>query len=377
VHRPLSVLVAGVGFAGLALAHWLNRRGHRPVLMERMDGLRVGGHAVRDARTRIMTLSVVRSNGRSTYDVPLRPLHEARGDHEIEVMRDDLVRILFDAVPNDTEVVFGDAIRSVRQDERSVRVEFDSGSSREFDVVVGADGQHSALRALVFGPERDHVRQLGAHLSIYTIDSPLGLRDRTVLYNEPGRGAAVFTARGNARAKVVLLFRSGRIGIDPADRPAQCDLLRRRFSGMGWETPRLLDALDGAYDYYFDEMAQVRMPRWASGRIGLLGDAAFGPSPLSGQGTSLALIGGYLLAHHLDSAPDVVTAFDRWESGFRASVVQNQRLAADGLAMLVPGSRLGVAIRNQTMRVMPGLARLGRGFGGRIERASRSITLPD
>jgi 2-polyprenyl-6-methoxyphenol hydroxylase-like FAD-dependent oxidoreductase len=146
---------------------------------------------------------------------------------------------------------------------------------------------------------------------------------------------------------------------------------------MSWERPRLLDALDGAYDYYFDEMAQVRMPRWSSWRIGLLGDAAFGPSPLSGQGSTVALIGGYPLAHHLDSAPDVLTAFAWCESGFRASVVQNQRLAADGLAMFAPGSGLGVAVRNQTMRAMPGLARLGRGFGGRIERASRSVTLPD
>ena len=166
-----------------------------------------------------MTLSVVRSDGRSTYDVPLRPLHEARGGHEIEVMRDDLVRILFDAVAKDVELVFGDAIRSVRQVEESIGVEFDSGPSRERDVVVGADGQHSSLRALVFGPERDYVRQLGAYLSIYTVDNPLGLRDQTMLYNEPGRGAAVLTARANSLARVVLLFRIGRIGIDPGRPP--------------------------------------------------------------------------------------------------------------------------------------------------------------
>jgi 2-polyprenyl-6-methoxyphenol hydroxylase-like FAD-dependent oxidoreductase len=230
---------------------------------------------------------------------------------------------------------------------------------------------------LAFGPERDYVRHLGAYLSIYTVDNLLNLRDQTMLYNEPGRAAAVFTVRGNARAKVVLLFRSGRIGIDNADQRAQCDLLRRRFAGMGWETARLLDALDGAYDYYFDEMAQVRMPRWSSGRVALLGDAAFGPSPLSGQGTSLALIGAYLLAHQLDTVPDVATAFDEWENGFRAHVIQNQRLAGDGLGVLLPGFRLGIAVRNQSMRVMRVLARLGRGFGGRIERASRSVTLPD
>jgi 2-polyprenyl-6-methoxyphenol hydroxylase-like FAD-dependent oxidoreductase len=120
VHRPLSVLVAGAGIAGPALAYWLKRRGHRPVLVERMDL----GEAVRDARTRIMTVSVVRSDGRNTYDVPLRPLHLARGDQEIEGMRADLVRILFDAVAEDTEVVFGDAVRSVGQGEKSIGVGF-------------------------------------------------------------------------------------------------------------------------------------------------------------------------------------------------------------------------------------------------------------
>jgi 2-polyprenyl-6-methoxyphenol hydroxylase-like FAD-dependent oxidoreductase len=396
VQRPLSVLIAGAGIAGPALAYWLTRRGHRPVLVERLDGLRVGGHAVdirgtaldvvdrmgvgdavRDARTRILTLSAVRPDGRCTYDVALRPLHEARGDREIEVMRDDLVDILFGAVTDDVDVVFGDAIRAVTQRETSVGVEFEHGPSREFDVVVGADGQHSALRELAFGPEGDYIRHLGAYLSIYTIDNLLNLSDQAVLYNEPGRGAAAFTVRGNARAKVVLMFRSGRIGIDYADRPAQQDLLRRRFAGMGWQTPRLIDALDGAHDFYFDEMAQVRMQRWSSGRIALLGDAAFGPSPMSGQGTSLALIGGYLLAHQLDSVPDVKAAFDRWENGFRASVEQNQRLAGDGFGMLLPGSRLGIAVRNQTMRALPALARLGLGFGGQLERASRSVTLPD
>jgi len=111
-----------------------------------------------------------------------------------------------------------------------------------------------------------------------------------VLYNEPGRAAAMFTVRGNQRAKVVLLFRSPALDIDFGDPSAQYDLIRRCFTGMGWYTKRLIESLPDAYDFYFDEMSQVRLPRWSTGRVALLGDAAFGPSPMSGQGTSLALI---------------------------------------------------------------------------------------
>ncbi len=393
----MTILISGVGIAGPALAYWLVRRGHRPVLIERMPELRVGGHAVdirgtalgvtermglstavREARTNILTLSAVRPDGRRSYDVALRPLHEARGDREVEIMRDDLVRILFGAIADHSEVVFGDTVRAVLpQDGARIGVEFERGAPREVDVVVGADGQHSALRELVFGPERQFTHHLGAYLSIYTVDNLLGLRDRAVLYNEPGRAAAMFTVRGNERAKVVLLFRSDPLDIDFTDQAAQQELLRRRFAGMGWEARRLLEAMPDAYDFYFDEMSQVRLPSWSAGRVTLLGDAAFGPSPMSGQGTSLALIGGYLLAHHIATAADLPAAFTLWERGFRPNVELNQSLATDGMSTLLPASRFGILARNQAMRVLPLLARYGRGFGGRIERASRAVTLPD
>ena len=332
---------------------------------------------VRDARTQLLRLSAVRPDGRRTYDVALRPMHEMRGDREIEIMRDDLVRILYSAVGDDVEVLFGDSVRAlVRDGDERVGVEFDHGLSREVDLVVGADGQHSTIRELAFSPERSFTHHLGAYLSIFTVDNLLGLTDPAVLYNEPGRAAAMFTVRGNQRAKALLLFRSEPLGIDFRDQPAQQALLQERFAGMGWQTDRLVAAMSDAYDFYFDEMSQVQLPSWSAGRVALLGDAAFGPSPMSGQGTSLALIGAYLLAYHISTSPDIGGALALWERGFRPNVEQNQRLATDGMATLLPASRLGIFARNQSMRVLPILARLGRGFGGRIERASRAVTLP-
>lgn len=202
------------------------------------------------------------------------------------------------------------------------------------------------------------------------------MTDQAVLYNEPGRAAAMFTVRGNNRAKALLLFRSPPLQIDFRDQASQQALLRLRIAGMGWQTDRLVAAMPYAYDFYFDEMSQVKMPSWSAGRVALLGDAAFGPSPLSGQGTSLALIGAYLLAHHISVSPDIGKALALWERGFRPNVEQNQHLATDGMATLLPASRLGIFARNQSMRMLPVLARLGRGFGGRLERASRAVELP-
>jgi len=285
---------------------------------------------------------------------------------------------LFGAVSDDVEVVFGDSVRTLStQDPARVAVEFERGAPREVDPVVGADGHHSSIRGLLFGPEGPYVHHLGAYLSIYGVDNVLGLCDRAVRYNEPDRAAPMFKVRGNERAKVVLLFRSAPFDVDFADADAQPELLRERFSGMGWQTTRLLEAIPDAYDYYFDEMSQVKLPSWSVGRTALLGDAAYGPPPMSGQGTSLALIGACLLASQLARTPDPATAFGLWERAFRPNVAQNQDLATDGLSTLLPASRMSIFARNQSMRLLPLLGRYGRGFGGRIERASRAVTLPD
>jgi 2-polyprenyl-6-methoxyphenol hydroxylase-like FAD-dependent oxidoreductase len=257
VQRPLTILISGASIAGPTLAYWLVRRGHRPVLVERTPELRVGGHAVdirgtaleviermgldtevRDARTQILTLSAVRPDGARTYDVALRPVHEARGDREIEIMRDDLVRILFGAVSDDVEVVFGDSVRTLTpQDGARVAVEFERGTAREVDLVVGADGQHSAIRELTMGPERGLTHHLGAYLSIYTVDNLLGLRDRALLYNEPGRAAAMFTVRGTAReGGAVVSQPPARHRFRRSCRPTRCAPSTVRRNGLAHQS---------------------------------------------------------------------------------------------------------------------------------------------
>jgi 2-polyprenyl-6-methoxyphenol hydroxylase-like FAD-dependent oxidoreductase len=152
--------------------------------------------------------------------------------------------------------------------------------------------------------------------------------------------------------------------------------LRERFQHIGWEARRVLDALDSTPDFYFDEIAQIHMPSWSRGRVVLLGDAGYGPSPLTGQGTTLAIVGARVLAATLAAHPTAAAAFAAYEQRMRQFVQMNQQLASTGLGLLVPGSRAAILLRNAAMRVFPLLMRLGVSFGNKLEKSSSAIELP-
>jgi 2-polyprenyl-6-methoxyphenol hydroxylase-like FAD-dependent oxidoreductase len=388
----MRILIAGAGIAGPALAFWLARRGLRATVVERSPGLRVGGHAIdirgaavdvvdrmglyarmHAARTHLQTLSIVRP-GKSAIVVHIP--RATAGSRDLELVRDDLVRILYEASERDADYIFGDSIAAIADAGPQARVTFASGTVRDYDVVVGADGQHSTTRDLVFGAESSFTHRIGAYLCIFSLSNDLGLADAALLYNEPGRGMAYYTMAGNERAKALMLFRS-RAALDLRDEPLLKRTLTKHFRDAGWETPRLLEAMQRTPDFYFDEIAQIRMPRWSHGRTVLLGDAAHGPSPLSGQGTTLALVGALVLADALAAQPgDVTSAFDAYEARMRSFVAPNQAIASSGLQLLLPDSQLAIGVRNLALRAFPLLMRLGVGFGKKLERASRAIELP-
>jgi 2-polyprenyl-6-methoxyphenol hydroxylase-like FAD-dependent oxidoreductase len=389
----MDVLISGAGVAGPALAFWLARAGMRPVVVERTPALRLGGHAIdvrgaavdvveqmgllaaiRAARTQLKTLSFVRAPEKSPIEVDI-PRAQPSGTRDVEIVRDDLVRILYDATKSEAEYLFGDAIAAIVDADSQVSVTFASGTVRQFDFVVGADGQHSATRRLVFGDEDAFTHRIGAYLAIFSLPNLLGLQDRAMLYNEPGHAVAYYTVAGNERAKALLSYRS-HARIDLQDESALKAALRERFRRVGWESGRILDAMDASPDFYFDEIAQIRMPKWSSGRVVLLGDAAHGPSPLSGQGTTLALVGARVLAGALAAHSEPRSAFAAYERRMRPFVQRNQALASGGLGLLIPASRFSIGVRNAAMRLFPLLLRLGIGFGKKLEAASRAIELP-
>ncbi|MGW2997285.1 FAD-dependent monooxygenase, partial [Streptomyces sp. NPDC001193] len=268
------------------------------------------------------------------------------------------------------EYLFGDRIAGLTQDADGVDVVFAGGERRRFDLVVGADGLHSELRAMVFGPHERYLRHLGHVLAFYSVPNEFGL-DRWLLEyqdQESGRSALLRPIQDATRAMAMFYLPSADFDVDHRDVAAQKRLLRERMAGLGWLTPEILAHLDDTPDFYLDEVAQVVMDQWSSGRVALLGDAAFSSSPMSGQGTGLALVGAYVLAGELAAAEwDPATGFARYEARMRSFVGANQEIGRlNARSRDVPGP---------DSEPLPDFA--GEWFTELVGRAVNGIELPD
>lgn len=245
----------------------------------------------------------------------------------IEILRDDLSNILMSALADVPEVIYGDRITALKQDKDRVAVSFEKGRSRSFDLVVGADGVGSNIRSRVVGADLDCLHPYDFALAAYSAPNHLALKDWQVSYELGTERCLIYTARDNQELRICFAF-AARFADVPADRAGQMALVKQRCGGWRWEAPRLLDAMESSPDFYLGPMAQVRAPRWTSGRVAMVGDAAYCPSPLSGQGTSLALVGAYVLAAELARTPaGHAAAFARYEAKLRPFVAKNQALA--------------------------------------------------
>ncbi|WP_433424713.1 FAD-dependent monooxygenase [Microtetraspora malaysiensis] len=341
-----SILISGASVAGPALAYFLSRHGFTVTVVERAPAPRPGGQAIdvrgvaltvaerlgiladlQRCRTHMKGMSMLDGDGNELWRSTEVALSSGRLDSEdVEVLRDDLSGLLYDRTRQDVEYVFGDSITSIVQDEHGVHVTFERSAPRTFDLLVGADGLHSIVRRLAFGPERDFVRHLGTYVSIFSMENYLGLEDWQTWFNDGTVGGVIYPVRGNAELRVNIGFQSeDPVEYDHRDIQAQRRLVAERLAHARWEVPRLVKAMWSAPDFYFDSMAQVHMDRWSAGRVTLLGDAGYCASPLSGQGTSLALIGAYVLAAEL-ARSGYETAFAAYEARMRPFVELNQAL---------------------------------------------------
>ncbi|WP_242608844.1 FAD-dependent monooxygenase [Actinomadura formosensis] len=354
------VLISGASIGGPALAYWLNRYGFDVTVVELMPGLRLGGQAIDvrgpalDVAERMGVLDRIREQrvemrGMSMVDAGGAELHRTEeytftgGDlssPDIEILREDLSRILADAAGEGIEYLYGDSIAGLEQDDDGVRVIFHSGAIQTFDLVVGADGLHSNTRRLAFGPERDFLSHLGPYLAVWTAPNFLGLDRWQIGHRTPaGNWGGVMSVRGNTELRVFLGFESEKpIDYDHRDIAAQKKIMADALAGGGWVLPELIRTMWDAKDFHFDSMAQIRMDSWSRGRVVLLGDAGYCGSPMSGQGTSMAIVGAYVLAGELKAAGgDHRAAFANYERELRGYIEANQDLALANRAQVEEG----------------------------------------
>ena len=359
----VSVLISGAGIAGATLAALLGRAGYPVTVVERDQGVRSSGNPVdvragayevaeqlgvltrlHDAGTKVRQLIFVDAAGKQVASMRTRQ----NEDREVEVPRADLSAILVDAGREAAEFLFDEMISELHPDESGVDVIFDRTAPRRFDLVVGADGIHSGVRRLAFGPEADFVKHLGMYVATTNVGVALERDDTVIMHNEPGTAVALHPGTGSALA--AFIFRS-RTLIDHRDPNAAARLLKQTYRGNGWRTRELLSAYLAADDVYFDSVSRIRLPSWSHGRITLLGDAASCVS-LFGDGSSSAMEGAATLAQSLTSTPnDIATALARYESAHRTATRPRQRGVRIASHLLIPRSRLEMTLRDQALRL--------------------------
>jgi 2-polyprenyl-6-methoxyphenol hydroxylase-like FAD-dependent oxidoreductase len=367
-----KVLISGASIAGPALAYWLSCYGLNVTIVEHSDAVRSGGYPIDLRGTAIdvvermellpklqaahidtRKLTFVDADGAPIAAVSPEGLSGGVSGRDIELPRGALSALLYEKAQSAAiHYRFKDSIDALEDDGNKVDVQFKSGEQARFDIVVGADGLHSNTRRLVFGPEEPFNRYLGRCFNIFSLPKPksVTLSHEGIVYAEPGRAAGVYAVGDSETLYAFLIFAAERPPFlsrpDPEEqRKRTADV----FAGSGWKVPRLVEAMQHAEDLYFDTVSQIYMPRWSSGRVVLVGDAAYAPSFLSGQGTSLALVGAYVLAGELAAQADPADAFASYEQILRPFVEANQALAYSGGSVLLPRTQEELDLRNASL----------------------------
>lgn len=366
----MRVAINGIGVAGPTLAYWLRQSGHEPVLFEKAPALRTGGYLIdfwglgyeiagrmglvpslRERCYLMERLRMVDADGREEAALDVTPMRELLQGRFISLARADLATALFGACKG-IPAHFGVCVTAIEQDGDGVIAALSDGREERFDLVVGADGLHSQVRELVFGPEARFETSLGCYVAAFRVPGYPRRDDLTyVSHTVPKRQVARVALR-NDETLVLLVCRAELIDGDPP-RERQREALRRAFGDMSWEVPELLDALDEVDDLYFDRVSQIHLPRWYSGRVGLLGDAAACPSLLAGEGTGLAMIEAYVLAGELHRADgDFTRAFAAYDALLRSFVTAKQKAALGFRGFFAPQTTIALKVRNVAVHAL-------------------------
>jgi len=395
----MKVLISGASVAGPVLAYWLDRYGVETTVVERTPALRhgLGGHAVdlfghaadvvrqmglwaevADARTMIEKLTIERTGARPVH-VDLGRLYAGMSDRHVEILRGELTRILSAATAHTSEYLFGDSITALADDGAGVDVTFEHSAPRRYDVVIGADGMHSTVRRLAFGPEEPVRRHLGGYLAVYSTPDLFGLGNEMLTHQSVNRLAATYGVRQTGQARAAFMFRTAtELAYDHRDKDEQKRLLAREFGDYGWRVPQLLEHLEAADDFYFDAIAQITLDTWQRGRIGLVGDAGYCPAPAVGGGTSLAIATAYILAGELAAnGPDGLRSY---QAKVRQMVDRSRAIGPKVMGSIIPGGPATLRLLPWAASVVPKLPTPIQRFiwsQNAVGKALGSAPLPD
>jgi 2-polyprenyl-6-methoxyphenol hydroxylase-like FAD-dependent oxidoreductase len=369
----MTVLISGIGIAGPTLAYWLSAYGVQSTLVERAPRLRTGGYAIDfwgrgyDVAERMGIISEILRDG---YEIKELRLVNAQGHRiggfnvdvfraaangrYVTIARSDLARNIYRKIEGHCETIFDDSITGIKQTADGVNVTFEHAPARDFDAVIGADGLHSVVRKLAFGNEDRFEKFLGYSVAAFeAIGYQPRDEDAYITYSTPGKQVGRLSMRNDRTLFLFVFADEGGNPVDPRDTQAHKRALRSQFGDLGWECPDILAAMESCDDLYFDRVSQIQMDRWSLGRVALIGDAAFCPSLLAGQGSALAMTAAYVLAGELKKAigsPE--RAFERYEQLLHPFILAKQKAAEKFASSFAPKTRLGLFMRNQVTKVL-------------------------
>jgi 2-polyprenyl-6-methoxyphenol hydroxylase-like FAD-dependent oxidoreductase len=365
----MRVLISGGGIAGLTLANRLHQHGIESVVIEQAADLRQEGYAIDFFGTgyevaermglidRLFSqhipfdrIEYVNAQGKLIAKLEMALVQKITDGKYMALMRWSLEEALYEALAGQVEVRFDRWLVAAKPGEQAVEVTFNDGTSESFDLLIGADGVHSATRQLLFGPDEQFSRDLGYTIACYPLADRYDIGSTWKMYVEPGRLAATYCT--TQAGELLTFFMYQNAGWKQPSRSMRLAHLRKVFAGMGWLTQQFLTDAPASARVFMDELIQIQMPTWHQGRVALVGDACGCPTLLSGQGASLAMAGAYLLAEALHESATYQEAFQRYEQQMRPLVRAQQKSARGFAAFFLPGTPLGLFVQQMLTRVL-------------------------
>lgn len=367
-----NILISGAGIAGTSLAFWLKKFGFNPTIIEISPTIREGGYAIdfmgagfdvaqkmgivnelEKVDLNIIKLSLVDSNNIEKGSMNYQKVKELMNNRALTLLRSDLAKVIYQNIDNEIEIIFGDTISKIVQDDEKVITTFKNGTIRTFDLLVGADGLHSNVRNLIFGSESQFEKYFGYYTCSFTIDSFSYDGGAFSMYNVPNKQVAIYSTNENITTTFFIFASAEKLEYEHYDIEKQKQILKNEFMDIGWKCKELLAEIDSTKDFYFDSVSQIKMENWSKGRITLLGDACDCPSVLSGKGSTLAMVGSYILAGELKQTNgNYKIAFENYEKTLKPFMDKKQKSAQAFAKSFVPKTNFGIWLRNKAFNLI-------------------------